>query len=53
LLARVNAMTEYIVVSDKNSRVLLSTTVWGEAVKFANKVRAAGGECTIFKSTRG
>jgi hypothetical protein len=53
LLARVNAMTEYIVVGDKNSRVLLSTTVWGEAVKFANKVRAAGGGCTIFKSTRG
>ena len=46
-------MTEYIVVSDTNSKVILSTTVWYEAVVFANKVRAAGGQCTIFKSTKG
>jgi hypothetical protein len=44
---------EYIVVSDRNSKVLLSTTDWYEAVKFANKVRTAGGGVTIFRSTKG
>lgn len=41
---------EYIVVSDKNSVVLLSTTNRYEASKFANKVRKAGGEVTVFRS---
>jgi hypothetical protein len=46
-------MTEYIVVSDTNSKVLLSTANWYEAVKLAHKIRNAGGQCTIFRSTRG
>ena len=45
--------TEYIVVTDKTSVVLLSTEDWAEAVRFANRMRRAGGEVTIFKSTRG
>lgn len=45
-------MTEYIVVSDKNSKVLLSTIDYYEALKFANKVRQAGGEVTLFKSMK-
>ena len=46
-------MIEYLVISDKNSKVLLSTTNWYEAVKLAGKIRQAGGGCTIFKSTKG
>lgn len=46
-------MREYIVVSDKNSKVLLSTENWYEAVKLANRIRHAGGGCTIFKATKG
>lgn len=45
-------MKEYIVVSDTNSKVILSTTNWYEAVKVANKIRHCGGQCTIFKATR-
>ena len=44
--------TEYLVVSDKNSKVILSTTVYKEAVRLANLVRAAGGEVTVFKSLK-
>ena len=44
---------EYVVISDKNSKVLLSTLNWGEAVRLANKCRAAGGCVTIFKRTKG
>jgi hypothetical protein len=46
-------VTEYLVVSDKNSKILLSTTDWYEAVRLAAKIRHAGGGCTIFKSTKG
>ncbi len=45
--------TEYIVVADKTSKVLLSTTNYYEAVKYANLIRRGGGEVTIFKSTKG
>lgn len=45
-------MTEYIVVSDKNSKVLFSSTSWGACTMFANKIRAAGGAVTVFKSTK-
>ena len=41
---------EYIVVSDKNSKVLLSTTNYYEAKKLLNKIRSAGGEATLFRS---
>lgn len=45
--------TEYLVVTDKTSEVLLSTTNWYDAVKTANLIRRGGGEVTIFKSTKG
>ena len=44
---------EYIVVSDTNSKVLLSTSDWSEAVRLANRCRASGGQVTIFKATKG
>lgn len=45
---------EYIVVvADKTSKVLLSTTDWNQAVRYANRMRRAGGEVTIFKATKG
>lgn len=46
-------MIEYLVVSDTNSKVLMSTPDWYQAVKLAHKIRSAGGQCTIFKSTKG
>ncbi len=45
--------TEYLVVGDANSAVLLSTTDWTEAVRTAGLVRRGGGFVTIFKSTKG
>lgn len=45
--------TEYLVVADRNSRVLKSTRDWYEAVKLAKLIRRGGGEVTIFKSTKG
>lgn len=45
--------TEYLVVSDRDSKILMSTTDWYEAVKLANLIRRGGGEVTIFKSTKG
>lgn len=45
-------MTEYIVVSDKNGKVLFSSQSWGACRMFATKIRAAGGQVTIFKSTK-
>ena len=45
--------TEYIVVADKTSKVLLSTTSWQEAKRCATLIRKGGGEVTIFKSTKG
>lgn len=44
---------EYLVIADRNSKILLSTTEWSEAVKCANLCRRASGEVTIFKSTKG
>lgn len=43
----------YIVVTDKDSIVVLCTDDWYEAVKFANIVRKCGGEVSIFKLTKG
>ena len=45
--------TEYIVVADRTSKVLKSTTDWHEALRYANDIRRGGGEVTIFKSTKG
>lgn len=44
--------TEYLVVSDKNSKVILSSTEYREVVKLANLIRSAGGEVTVFKSLK-
>ena len=43
---------EYIAVSDKTSEVLKSSTDRFEVIKLANLVRRAGGEVTIFRSTK-
>lgn len=45
-------LTEYLVVSDTNSKVIKSTTDYKEAVKLANLIRSAGGEVTLFKSLK-
>ena len=47
--------SEYILVSDKNSEVLLSALGWencGELRRTAALIRKAGGEVTIFKATK-
>lgn len=44
--------TEYLVVSDKTSEVILSSEDLGECRKLANKVRKCGGEVTLFKSIK-
>lgn len=45
-------LTEYLVVSDTNSKVIKLTTDYKEAVKLANLIRSAGGEVTLFKSLK-
>ncbi len=45
--------TEYLLVTDRDSKVLKSSTDWYEVVKLANLIRRGGGEVTIFKSTNG
>lgn len=45
-------MTEYLVVSDMNGAILMSSEDRYACLKFANKVRKAGGAVTIFKSTK-
>lgn len=43
----------YLVVTDKDSKILKSTSDFYEAVRIANLIRSGGGEVTIFKATRG
>lgn len=43
----------YIVVTDRDSIVVLCTDSWNEAVLFVNQIRRCGGEVTIFKQTKG
>lgn len=45
--------TEYLLVSDRDSKVLKSSENWYEIVKLANLIRRGGGEVTVFKSTKG
>ena len=45
-------MIEYIVVSDKDSKVLFSGT-YHECLRHATLIRRGGGEVTIFRSTKG
>lgn len=44
--------TEYLVVSDNNSKILLSTENYYTAVRTANLIRRGGGAVTIFKSLK-
>jgi hypothetical protein len=44
--------TEYLVISDKNSKVLLSTHDYIEAKALSSKIAQAGGSSTIFKSIK-
>ena len=50
--ARSLLAVEWILVSDVNSKVLKSNENRYEIVKLANTIRAAGGEVTVFRSTR-
>lgn len=43
---------EYLVVSDKNSEVILSSENLGDCRKLATKIRKCGGEVTLFKSIK-
>lgn len=40
---------EYIVVSDKNSEVVLSTNYLNEVIDLVRRIEQCGGECTVFK----
>lgn len=46
------SLTEYLVVSDKNSKIVLSTTDFAQIRQTVSLVRKAGGEVTVFKSTK-
>lgn len=52
LPAKIKLPTEYLVVTDRDSKVILSTLDRYEAVRLVNKIRAASGEVTVFKSTK-
>ena len=43
---------EWILVSDVNSKVLKSNENRYEIVKLANTIRSAGGQVTVFRSTK-
>lgn len=43
---------EYLVVSDTNSKVLLSTTNYQEAKSLSSKIAQTGGSSTIFKAIK-
>lgn len=44
--------TEYLLVTDKTSKVLKSSLDRFEIIRLANVIRKGGGEVTIFKSTK-
>jgi len=44
--------TEYLLVTDRDSKILKSSENRFELVKLANTIRKAGGEVTIFKATK-
>lgn len=43
-------MSEYILVTDKDSKVIKSSPDYKEILTFATIIRKAGGEVTIFKA---
>lgn len=44
--------TEYLLVADRSSKLLQSSTDRFEIIRLANVIRRGGGEVTVFKSTR-
>jgi hypothetical protein len=44
--------TEYLLVTDKDSKILKSSLDRFELIRLANIIRKGGGEVTIFKSTK-
>ncbi len=44
--------TEYLIVADKTSKIVLSTTDFAEVRKEVSFIRKAGGEVTVFKATK-
>lgn len=49
---KLNLPTEYLLVSNHDSKVLKSDTNRYELLKLANIIRRGGGEVTVFKSTQ-
>lgn len=45
-------LSEYIIVTDRTSLVIFSSTDWPTVREKAAFVRKAGGEVTIFKATK-
>ena len=45
-------VVEYIIVSDTDSEVLMSSEDRHECLKLATEIRKCGGQVTIFKSTK-
>lgn len=52
-LPKTKAATEYLLVSDHDSKVLKAGPNYYELVRLANLIRRGGGSVTIFKSTNG
>lgn len=50
--AKTFTVREYIVVTNKDSKVVLSGS-YVECKRFANAVRRCGGEVTVFRATKG
>ena len=44
---------EYIVVADVTSKIIVSVPSYVEAKQLASNIRKAGGQVTIFVSTKG
>lgn len=43
---------EYLLVTDKDSKILKSSLDYLELLRLANTIRRSGGEVTIFKSMK-
>lgn len=46
------SITEYLLVTDRDSKLIKSSFDRFELIKLANIIRKGGGEVTIFKATR-
>lgn len=45
-------LIEYLLVSDKASKIILSSTDYKEIVRLAKLIRSADGEVTVFRSLK-